>query len=114
MSDLSMLIGGAFVAVRNGATFERRNPLDGSVATRAAAATPEDAVAAVEAAASAFGAWSRTGPGERRALLLKAPMRSRRARRNSSKRLPPRRAPAPCGPASTCTWPPACCARRPR
>jgi acyl-CoA reductase-like NAD-dependent aldehyde dehydrogenase/ABC-type branched-subunit amino acid transport system ATPase component len=72
MSDLSMLIGGASVAARNGATFERRNPLDGSVATRAAAASAEDAVAAVEAAAGAFGAWSRSGPGERRALLLKA------------------------------------------
>src|SRR2546429_1746510 len=30
-------------------SFERRNPLDGSVATRAPAATPEDAVRAVEA-----------------------------------------------------------------
>ncbi len=48
-----MLIGGASVAARNGATFERRNPLDGAVATRAAAATPEDAVAA-ETGASAL------------------------------------------------------------
>ncbi|HLT25400.1 MAG TPA: aldehyde dehydrogenase [Zeimonas sp.] len=72
MSDLSMLIGGASVAAKNGATFERRNPLDGTVATRAPAATPADALAAVEAAASAFPTWSRSGPGERRALLLKA------------------------------------------
>mgnify|MGYP002135603809 CR=1 FL=1 len=33
--------------------FERRNPLDHSVATRAPAATPADAVAAVDAAAKA-------------------------------------------------------------
>lgn len=72
MSDLTMLIGGKAVAASNGATFERRNPLDDSVATRAPAATPEDAVAAVEAAAAAFVTWGRTGPGERRRLLLAA------------------------------------------
>ncbi|MCL4184577.1 MAG: aldehyde dehydrogenase family protein [Burkholderiaceae bacterium] len=72
MSDLSMLIDGLAVSAEKGATFERRNPLDGSVATRAPAASAADAVAAVEAAAQAFGAWSRTGPNERRALLLKA------------------------------------------
>ncbi|MBP6900633.1 MAG: aldehyde dehydrogenase [Burkholderiaceae bacterium] len=72
MSDLSMLINGLQVTAERGATFERRNPLDGSVATRAPAASPADAVLAVEAAAEAFKAWSQTGPGERRALLLKA------------------------------------------
>ncbi|RPH60841.1 MAG: aldehyde dehydrogenase, partial [Burkholderiales bacterium] len=72
MSDLSMLINGAAVGAENGATFERRNPLDGSVATRAPAASAADAIAAVEAAAEAFKTWSQTGPGERRALLLKA------------------------------------------
>ena len=69
---ISMLINGEQTQARNGATFERRNPLDGSVATVAPAATPEDAVAAVEAAATAFKTWSRTGPGERRAMLMKA------------------------------------------
>ncbi|WP_288254496.1 aldehyde dehydrogenase [uncultured Hydrogenophaga sp.] len=72
MSDLSMLINGLKVTAEKGATFERRNPLDGSVATRAPAASPADAVMAVEAAAEAFKTWSETGPGERRALLLKA------------------------------------------
>ncbi|WP_326535317.1 aldehyde dehydrogenase family protein [Pseudorhodoferax sp.] len=72
MSDLSMLINGQAVAAGNGATFERRNPLDESLATRAPAATPADAVRAVEAAAAAFPAWSQTGPNARRALLLKA------------------------------------------
>ena len=72
MSDLSMLINGLKVPAEGNATFERRNPLDGGVATRAPAASPSDAVKAVEAAAQAFKAWSETGPGERRALLLRA------------------------------------------
>ncbi len=72
MSDLSMLINGLKVSAERGATFERRNPLDGTLATRAPACSPADAVKAVEAAAVAFGSWSQTGPGERRALLLKA------------------------------------------
>jgi benzaldehyde dehydrogenase (NAD) len=72
MSDLSMLINGLKVSAEKGATFERRNPLDGTVATRAPAASPADAAMAVEAAAEAFRTWSETGPGERRALLLKA------------------------------------------
>ena len=72
MSDLSMLINGLKVTAEKSATFERRNPLDGTVATRAPAASSADAVMAVEAAAEAFKTWSETGPGERRALLLKA------------------------------------------
>ena len=72
MSDIQMLIGGAPRAASNGATFERRNPLDQSVATRAPAATVEDAKAAVDAAAKAFPAWAAMIPGERRALLMKA------------------------------------------
>lgn len=72
MSDLSMLINGLKVTAEKGATFERRNPLDGTVATRAPACSPADAVMAVEAAAEAFKTWGETGPGERRALLLKA------------------------------------------
>ena len=72
MSDLSMLINGEAATATGGATFERRNPLDNSLATRAPAATKADAIRAVEAAAAAFPAWSQTGPGARRALLLKA------------------------------------------
>lgn len=72
MSDMSMLINGLKVTAEKNATFERRNPLDGTVATRAPAASPADALMAVEAAAEAFKTWSETGPGERRALLLKA------------------------------------------
>jgi len=72
MSDITMLINGLKVNAENGTTFERRNPLDGSVATRAPAASPADALMAVDAAAEAFKTWSQTGPTERRMLLLKA------------------------------------------
>jgi len=40
MSDMSMLINGLKVTAERGATFERRNPLDGTVASRAPAASP--------------------------------------------------------------------------
>jgi benzaldehyde dehydrogenase (NAD) len=72
MSTISMLINGEACAAKSGATFSRRNPLDGSVATTAPAASADDALAAVEAAAAAFPAWAATGPGERRRLLAKA------------------------------------------
>lgn len=72
MIEQTMLIAGQAVQAGNGATFERRNPLDGSVATRAPAATPQDAVRAVEAAQQAFPAWAALGPTERRQMLMKA------------------------------------------
>lgn len=68
---INLLIGGKAVAATGGRVFERRNPLDGSVASRAAAATPDDARAAVDAAARAFPAWSQTPPAKRRELLVK-------------------------------------------
>jgi vanillin dehydrogenase len=52
--------------------FERINPLTGEVATRAVAATVEDAEGAAAAAAAAFPGWSLLGPGERRARLSAA------------------------------------------
>ena len=54
MKAISMLIGGESAQANNKATFDRLNPLDGTVATRAPAATVADAIAAVEAAAKAF------------------------------------------------------------
>lgn len=54
------------------ATFDRRNPVTGEVATIAPAATAADADAACEAAAAAFPEWSATGPNARRAVLMKA------------------------------------------
>ncbi|HGL6716324.1 aldehyde dehydrogenase [Burkholderia contaminans] len=72
MNQVTMLINGERAMARDGATFERRNPLDDTVASTAPAATVADAQAAVHAAAAAFPAWSAMGPGERRALLSRA------------------------------------------
>jgi benzaldehyde dehydrogenase (NAD) len=72
MQNIQLLIGGNSLNAKGGRTFTRSNPIDGSIATRAAAAGVEDAIAAVDAAAAAFPAWSRMGPGERRAKLLAA------------------------------------------
>jgi acyl-CoA reductase-like NAD-dependent aldehyde dehydrogenase len=55
-----------------GATFDRISPASGEVVTRGAAARVSDANAAVDSAQRAFVSWSQSGPGQRRALLLKA------------------------------------------
>ncbi len=70
--DIGFLIDGEERPAAGGATYDRNDPFTGKLATRAAAAGAADANAAVEAAAAAFRNWSKTGPGERRALLLKA------------------------------------------
>jgi acyl-CoA reductase-like NAD-dependent aldehyde dehydrogenase len=67
-----LLIDGQFVPAAAGSTFIRSNPLDGSVATEAAAAGLADAKKAVDAAQAAFPKWSALGPNARRALLNKA------------------------------------------
>lgn len=72
MLQPSLLMGGQAATATGGASFDRHNPLDGQVATRAPAATPDDARAAIDAAAQAFPAWAAIGPGERRALLMRA------------------------------------------
>ncbi|MEY2478006.1 MAG: hypothetical protein QOG87_3321 [Actinomycetota bacterium] len=56
----------------DGQTFDRVHPLTGELVTRSAAANVEDAISAVDSAAAAFKTWSKTGPSERRAILLKA------------------------------------------
>ncbi|WP_260599020.1 aldehyde dehydrogenase [Sphingomonas endolithica] len=53
-------------------TFDRHNPVTGTVATTTPAATVADVDAACAAAAAAFPAWSVVGPTARRALLNKA------------------------------------------
>jgi acyl-CoA reductase-like NAD-dependent aldehyde dehydrogenase len=57
---------------QGGKTFERRNALTNEVASTGAAGTVKDALQAVESAAEAFKSWSKTGPTQRRAVLLKA------------------------------------------
>src|SRR3954462_13691076 len=72
MNEVALLIAGTTRAAKNGRSLARLNPVKGSAATNAAAASVADVNAAVEAAAAAFPAWSETGPGRRRELLLKA------------------------------------------
>ncbi|MGO7043077.1 aldehyde dehydrogenase [Rhizobium acaciae] len=70
--NISLLINGADRAASGGRTYDRIDPFTEKLASRAAAASLDDAAAAVNAAAAAFGAWSKTGPGQRRAILMKA------------------------------------------
>ncbi|MBB3945299.1 acyl-CoA reductase-like NAD-dependent aldehyde dehydrogenase [Rhizobium skierniewicense] len=71
-TTIPLLINGSERAAESGRTYDRINPYTGDVATTAAAASLGDARRAIEAAATAFPAWSKTGPGERRKILLKA------------------------------------------
>ncbi len=69
MKHVNLMIDAREMGAADGRTFDRIDPVTGAVATRAAAATVSDAVAAVDAAAAAFPAWSALGPNERRAKL---------------------------------------------
>jgi benzaldehyde dehydrogenase (NAD) len=66
----ALSIGGA--ARHTAAQFERHDPVTGAIATRAAAASIADAVAAADAAEAAFPGWSARGPNDRRAMLTRA------------------------------------------
>ncbi|ACI58119.1 Aldehyde Dehydrogenase (plasmid) [Rhizobium leguminosarum bv. trifolii WSM2304] len=70
--NISLLINGADRPASDGRTYDRIDPFTEKLASRAAAASLQDAAAAVDAASAAFGAWSKTGPGQRRAILMKA------------------------------------------
>lgn len=72
MNEIRMLINGVSVGSSDSKTFERINPLSQTVATRAPSATVVDALAAVDAAAKAFPAWSALGPSARRSMLMQA------------------------------------------
>ncbi|WP_378943733.1 aldehyde dehydrogenase [Paracoccus sp. R86501] len=72
METLGLMIGGKDIVATDGATFERLNPLTNQPATRASAASVEDAISAVDAAAAAFPEWSQSSPKARRTVLLKA------------------------------------------
>lgn len=69
---IPLLINGQAVAATGGRSFERRDPVTGAVASTVAAASVEDALAAVAAAEAAFPAWARVAPAERRRLLNRA------------------------------------------
>ncbi|MCO6188452.1 aldehyde dehydrogenase [Rhizobium sp. L1K21] len=70
--NISLLVDGEARSAAKGRTYERVDPVTGAVASTAAAAGVDDAIAAVVSSSEAFKIWSKTGPGERRALLLKA------------------------------------------
>ncbi|TAV40862.1 aldehyde dehydrogenase [Rhizobium leguminosarum] len=70
--NISLLINGADRAASGGRTYDRIDPFTEKLASRAAAAGLDDVAAAVNAASAAFAAWSKTGPGQRRAILMKA------------------------------------------
>ncbi|MUZ62044.1 aldehyde dehydrogenase [Agrobacterium vitis] len=72
MHEIQQIIGGKKVGALSGKTFDRIDPFNGEIASRAPASGLDDVKTAIAAAQAAFPAWSRTGPGERRALLLKA------------------------------------------
>src|SRR3954454_19601770 len=67
-----LLIGGTWRGAGSGASYEKTNPWTGEPSGTSAAATREDARAAVDAAAAAFPAWSQTPVSERKALLDRA------------------------------------------
>ena len=67
-----MYIGGKWVDSTSGETFDDLNPYTGEVYAQVPAGTPDDARQAIDAAKAAFPDWSKTPPGERRAIFLKA------------------------------------------
>jgi vanillin dehydrogenase len=67
-----LLIGGEWRPAASGREYPQAFPFTGEQVGSAAAAGPDDAAAAVEAAHTAFGAWSRSAPAQRRTILLKA------------------------------------------
>ncbi len=70
--DVGLLIDNARVAALDGSVGVRSNPVTGTEVTTFAAAKGRDAIKAVESCAKAFPAWSKTGPNQRRDILLKA------------------------------------------
>lgn len=71
MFEARLLIGGNAVAANDRATYDRHDPITDGIATRAAAASRQDALEAANSAAAAFPAWSAT-PAPRRAEILNA------------------------------------------
>jgi acyl-CoA reductase-like NAD-dependent aldehyde dehydrogenase len=72
MFEARLIIGGRAVDARARATFDRVHPVSEAVATRASAATPDDAIEAANAAAAAFPGWSAVPAAGRAAILIRA------------------------------------------
>ncbi len=67
-----MFINGKWVDSGSGETFDDLNPYTGEVYAQVSAATREDVKQAIDAAKTAFPAWAKSPPGERRTIFLKA------------------------------------------
>src|SRR5579859_6091363 len=67
-----LFIGGESVAAEGGRTFEDRDPYSEEVVALSAAGARGNAAKAVAAAAQAFQVWSKTPPGGRQRVFLKA------------------------------------------
>jgi acyl-CoA reductase-like NAD-dependent aldehyde dehydrogenase len=72
LRDQKLFINGQWTDASAARTYEKRNPFNGEIVFRVAAANKDDARRAIESAAAAFPAWSSTPPGVRRSLFLKA------------------------------------------
>ena len=71
-TDRELLIGGEHVPAASGKRTDDRDPYTGEMVTTVAAAGPEDAKRAVDAAEAAFGPWAAMAPTVRRRLFLEA------------------------------------------
>ncbi|HEX3807829.1 MAG TPA: aldehyde dehydrogenase family protein [Gaiellaceae bacterium] len=71
MQEVQQFIAGQWVAA-SGGTFEDRDPFTGETVALVPKGTRADAARAVEAAATAFPAWSQTAPAERQRVFLAA------------------------------------------
>jgi acyl-CoA reductase-like NAD-dependent aldehyde dehydrogenase len=70
--NVALLIDNTPVAAMGGGTGVRKSPVTDAVVTTFASARAPDAIKAVESCAKAFLAWSKTGPNQRRDILLRA------------------------------------------
>lgn len=70
--NIQLVIDNVKQNAANGKTFQRIEPLDLRVVSTSAACAVEDALRAAESSRRAFGKWSKTGPTERRRILLAA------------------------------------------
>lgn len=72
MLETKLFIGGHAVAANDSATYDRLDSITSRIATRAAAASRQDALEAANSAAAAFPVWSATTPERRAEVLARA------------------------------------------
>ncbi|WP_328604026.1 NAD-dependent succinate-semialdehyde dehydrogenase [Amycolatopsis sp. NBC_00345] len=70
--DKELFIGGKWVPAKGGKTFDVQDPSTGTVLCQVADATPEDGLAALDAAAAAQASWAAVAPRERGEILRRA------------------------------------------